>query len=142
MNAGKKPVKTVGGRLFFDGECGLCTGAAMRFTPLLHRYHFELAPLQGVIGSQRLGLKTGEPLAEMKLLARDGRVFGGADAILEIARNIWWARPLCMFAFIPGVKGLFRRLYRWVAVNRHCSAGVCSFEKSFPHRHATFFEMP
>jgi len=30
----------------------------------------------------------------MRLRLRDGRVFGGAAAVVEIARRIWWAWPL------------------------------------------------
>ena len=117
------------GWVLYDGECPLCTGAATRFTPFLLRHHFHLATLQTPWVQQRLGLKTDGPLAEMKLLAGDGRIFGGAEALLQIARTIWWARPMYALAQIPGAMVLFRVIYRVIAANRHCSNGACSIQK-------------
>lgn len=115
--------------MLYDGECPLCLNAVARFAPTLHRYHFGLAPLQTAWVQQRIGLNTGEPLAEMKLLVEDGRIYGGADALVQIARRIWWAMPLFALAQVPGVKFLFRSGYRWIAVNRHCLNGACEIPK-------------
>ena len=51
------------------------------------------------------------PLVEMKILLRDGEIYGGADALVEIARAIWWLWPLFIFAQIPGAKALLRKTY-------------------------------
>ena len=64
----------VRGWVLYDGECPLCINAAVRFSPLLHHHHFGLVPLQTPWVQDRLGLKLGEPLGEMKLLMEDGRV--------------------------------------------------------------------
>jgi predicted DCC family thiol-disulfide oxidoreductase YuxK len=117
--------ETAQGWVLYDGECPLCTNAARRFDGLLHRHHFNLAPLQAAWARQRLGLKAGEPLMEMKLLAEDGRIFGGADALVQIARRIRWAWPLFVLAQIPGAMILLRAIYRRVAANRQCLSGDC-----------------
>jgi predicted DCC family thiol-disulfide oxidoreductase YuxK len=130
------------GWLFYDGECPLCLNAAARFAPMLHRHHFYLAPLQATWVREQLGLKPGEPLTEMKLLADDGRIFGGADALAQIARRIWWAWPLFALAQIPGTIGFLRAIYHHVAANRSCFNGVCPVLRAFRRRHSTFFEMP
>jgi len=111
--------------VLYDGECPLCTGAAARFAPLLWRYHFDLAPLQTPWVQKRLGLEPNEPLVEMKLLAGDESIYGGAEALAQIARRIWWAWPLFAIAQIPGAMIPFRAIYRRIAVNRNCFNGSC-----------------
>ena len=132
------------GWVCYDGECSLCTRAVTRFGPMLRRHHFELAPLQTLWVQQRIGLNPCEPLTQMKLLTADGRIYGGADALLQIARTIWWAWPLYALAQIPGVKVLFRAIYRSIAANRSCFNGTCATQKPAARRHKSraFFEMP
>jgi predicted DCC family thiol-disulfide oxidoreductase YuxK len=132
------------GWVLYDGECSRCTGAARRFQNLLHLHGFELATLQSPWVCRRLGTNAEEPFAEMKLLAVDGRVYGGADALVQIARKIWWAWPVFAFAQIPGAMVLLRVIYRRIAANRHCLNGACSIQKPLTHHHVTrvFFEMP
>src|SRR5260221_653805 len=117
------------GWVLYDGECRLCAGTVARFGPVLRRRHFELAPLQTPWVRERLGLKAGEMPDEMKLLAEDGRIYGGAEALLQMARLIWWARPLYALAQIPGGTVLFRAIYRQIAASRHCLNGACEIPK-------------
>ena len=132
------------GWVLYDGECQFCLNIVARFTPILRRHHFQLAPLQVPWVQKRLGLKPGEPLVEMKLLAGDGTIYGGADALVRIARTIWWAWPVFAVAQIPGAMILCRAIYRRIAANRYCLSGMCPAQKSSVHHHTvrTFFEMP
>ena len=109
--------------MLYDGQCQLCLNAVSRFGATLRRHHFDLAPLQTPWVRQRLGLRPDQPLTEMKLLAADGRIFGGADALAQIARRIWWAWPLFAASRIPGVMFIFRAIYRRLAAKRHCIGG-------------------
>ena len=68
----------------------------------------------------------------MRLLLADGRELGGADALVEIARRIWWAWPLFALAQVPGVMLLLHAAYRQVAANRHCISGACRARPSNP----------
>lgn len=117
------------GWVFYDGECSLCLATVARFGPLLRRHRFELAPLQTPWVQKRLGLKPGEPLTEMKLLAPGGQVFGGAEAILQITKKIWWAWPLFALAQIPGMKHLLHAIYRRIAANRTCIGNACKLPR-------------
>jgi predicted DCC family thiol-disulfide oxidoreductase YuxK len=126
----KRTVEAAQGWVFYDGECSFCLNAVARFAPLLHRHHFNLAPLQAPWVRTRLGLKPDELLVEMKLLASDEQVFGGVDALLQIARRIWWAWPLFAFAQLPGAMFLLRTNYCWVAANRYCFSGKCPITKN------------
>jgi predicted DCC family thiol-disulfide oxidoreductase YuxK len=134
--------ESIRGWVFYDGECLLCVAAAEKFAPLLRRHHFDLAPLQARWAQERLGLKAGELTAEMKLATSDGKIFGGADALLQIARRIWWAWPLFALAQIPGVIIFLHAIYRRVAASRNCLNGNCRTQNQFTHRHAAFFELP
>jgi predicted DCC family thiol-disulfide oxidoreductase YuxK len=117
------------GRVFYDGDCPLCTRAVMRFAPMLRRHHFDFAPLQVAWAQKRLGFKLDELLVEMKLLTADGQIYGGADALAQIARRIWWAWPLFALAQIPGTMILLRVIYRRVAANRNCFGNACQLPK-------------
>jgi predicted DCC family thiol-disulfide oxidoreductase YuxK len=117
------------GWLFYDGECSLCTGAAARFQSFLNRHGFEIVPLQTNSARECLGLKANEVPDEMKLLTDAGKIFGGADALMQIARRIWWAWPLFALAQIPGAMIFARLVYRRIAANRHCLNGICRIQE-------------
>jgi predicted metal-dependent hydrolase/predicted DCC family thiol-disulfide oxidoreductase YuxK len=113
------------GWIFYDGECQFCINNIRRHEKLLRRHGFEPETLQTPWVRERLGLKPDSELTEMKLLSADGKIYGGADALLQIARRIWWAWPLFALAKIPGMIFPLRAIYRRVAANRHCLGGKC-----------------
>ena len=71
---------------------------------------------------------------EMKLVDRDGRVFGGAAAV---AKALAVSHPVigspALLYFLPGIRSLADRVYAWVARNRFrisrrtapCADGAC-----------------
>jgi len=61
-------------------------------------------------------------LMELRFLLSDGKQYGGADAVVAVAREIWWAHPLAWFAKLPGAMNLLHSGYRWVATQRSCAA--------------------
>jgi predicted DCC family thiol-disulfide oxidoreductase YuxK len=129
------------GILLFDGECALCVRLAGRWSPPLYRRGFALSPLQSPGMRERLGMKPGELFGEMKLIMADGAVVGGADAVICLAKHIWWARPLYWLAHIPGASVLLRKVYKWFARRRRCCGGVCKLNVRRSRR-LVFFEMP
>jgi len=111
------------GWLFFDAECGFCTRFARWLEPILVRQGFAVAPLQDPRVSALLGMPRAELLRELRFLHADGRQYGGANAVIAVARVIWWARPLAWLVVLPGAVHLLHSGYRWVAAQRSC-AGV------------------
>jgi predicted DCC family thiol-disulfide oxidoreductase YuxK len=113
---------------------------------LLVRRGLHPVPLQAAWARKRLGLGENDPLVEMKLLTREGAIYGGADALAEMARRIWWAWPLFALAQMPGANALLRKVYLRLAANRPCDDGRCAVPESGAkeHRHVTsrFYEMP
>jgi predicted DCC family thiol-disulfide oxidoreductase YuxK len=62
----------------------------------------------------------------------NGRLTGGAEAVNEVMKRVWWLRPLAYLYQIPGLKQLENRAYRWVAHNRYWLPGgsaACAIEK-------------
>jgi predicted DCC family thiol-disulfide oxidoreductase YuxK len=114
------------GWLFFDADCRFCTKIARSLAPILERRGLALAPLQDPRVAALLGLSHDKLMREIHLLVSDGTPYGGADAVVALARQIWWARPLVWLTKIPGVPHLLRTTYRLIAANRSCSATSCS----------------
>jgi predicted DCC family thiol-disulfide oxidoreductase YuxK len=112
--------------VFYDANCPFCVNAARRFERVLARRRFELVPLQIPGASAGFGVPDDQLLAEMRLRLRDGTVFGGAAAVVEIARRIWWAWPLWALSRLPGVMRPMRVTYRWIARHRTCANGACA----------------
>lgn len=133
------------GWVFYDGECPFCIRQVDRFGDLLRKGRIELLPLQCGFARERLHLTDAELLNEMRLLTCDNRLFGGADAIVELTRQIWWAWPLYLLAQIPGIKLLLRKSYAWFAKRRYCFGGKCKIQNrkhTKQSRHKAFFELP
>src|SRR5271154_2857159 len=114
------------GWIFFDAECHFCTRIARWLAPIVPARGIALAPLQDPRVGQLLGLSGPPPLYEMRFMRGDGAVYGGGDAIVAVAREIWWAHPLVWLSKIPGMLDVLRGVYRWVAAQRSCAAAVCT----------------
>ncbi len=120
----------VAGWVFYDGRCSMCAGTIGRLRRTLIRRGFLLAPLQRGWVQERLGLGSEELLDEMRVLTADGRMLGGAEAIVYLAGRIWWGRPLVGLSKIPGAGRLLDRLYRLIARRRYGLGGVCPHPSS------------
>jgi predicted DCC family thiol-disulfide oxidoreductase YuxK len=113
------------GWVFFDGACRFCSALARRWSRVLNRHGFGLAPLQAPWVRETLRLAGAQLLSEMRLLTKQGVAYGGADALLQLARQIWWARPFYWISRVPGITPVLRKAYAWVARHRHCVGGAC-----------------
>jgi predicted DCC family thiol-disulfide oxidoreductase YuxK len=111
------------GIVCYDGECRLCLGLINRWGQRLRAAGFSLARLQAPWVQQRLGLR-GIP-DEMKLISADGRVLGGADAVVAIAEGLGLAHALAEGARSALVMPVLRRFYVAVAKHRACVDGAC-----------------
>lgn len=114
------------GWLFFDAECRFCTRLARWVSPILKKRGMQLAPLQDPRVGALLGLSREELLRELRFLLEDGAQYGGADAVVAVAREIWWARPIVWMAGIPGAMGPLRWAYAWFAARRGCVQAACT----------------
>jgi predicted DCC family thiol-disulfide oxidoreductase YuxK len=110
--------------VLFDGGCVFCTRQAERLERLAGgRIRLRSFRDPGVLGDYP-GV-TGEAcMKEMKLIAPDGRVFGGAEAFV---RAVGHSRPvigkLLLTYYIPGLRKIADALYDAVARRRYAIAG-------------------
>ena len=111
--------------VLYDGQCGFCTRWVKFWEPTFTKRRIAIAPLQEPWVAERLHLPQEELLSDIRLLTRQGRVFSGADAYLQVTRQIWWAWPFHALFSLPGFNWLLHRGYRWFANNRYCVSGTC-----------------
>ncbi|HMD30349.1 MAG TPA: DUF393 domain-containing protein [Candidatus Acidoferrales bacterium] len=116
------------GWILYDADCGFCTRWAWRLARIgrVGSRGFHLAPLQAPWVRQRLAMPEKDLLHEMRVLTADDVLYGGADAMVFLARQIWWTRPFTLLTRLPGVMPLVRAAYRWVARNRHRLSAACA----------------
>jgi len=109
------------GWLFYDADCTFCTKIAFALAPILNKRGLAIAPLQDPRVGPLLGLSPDELLRELRFLLSDGQQFGGANAVIAVAQQIGWARPLVWLSKFPGMMPLLAAAYRWVAAQRSCA---------------------
>ncbi len=110
------------GWLFFDAECEFCTRIAGWLARPMMRRGLAVAPLQDPRVVALLGLSQWELLRAIRYVVTDGTQYAGADALVAVARELWWARPLVWASRVPGVMSGLRAGYEWVARRRKCQA--------------------
>jgi len=108
------------GWLFFDADCEFCTRTARWLAPKLARRGIAVAPLQDPRVADLLGMSLDQLLLEIRYLDSQGRQFGGADALVVLAREIWWMAPLVWFSRIPAGLRCLDATYRRFAARRKC----------------------
>ena len=121
----------VRGWVLYDAACPLCRRLRARVAGVLEAGGFRSAPLQSARVRERLKLPQEALLSEMRLLTRQGRVLGGADALVHLAAALpprlrpGWAWLLLVARRMPFGMPLLRRSYRAIAARRTCRQGAC-----------------
>jgi predicted DCC family thiol-disulfide oxidoreductase YuxK len=132
------------GWVLYDGECQFCLGWVRRMKPIFAPRGFAFLPLQTPWVRAFFDLPEAELLSEMRVVFNKfndfhngndehtahnecaGRAFGGVDAIVELAKHVWWAWPLVALAQIPIARDFLRARYRAIAARRYCVNGACA----------------
>src|SRR5882762_3514909 len=114
------------GWILFDRDCSICTSLVRRFRHTFEKRGFGLAALQDPRVAALLALPPEDLLREMRVITCEGEIHGGAEAVVYLARQVWWAWPLYAAAQLPGVPRILDAGYRWFADHRSCSSGKCS----------------
>jgi predicted DCC family thiol-disulfide oxidoreductase YuxK len=117
------------GWVCFDRDCTICKSLARRFRHTLEKRGFGLAALQDPRVAALLALPPEQLLREMRVVTSEGEIYGGAKAIVLLARKIWWAWPLFAAAQLPGAVRIIDLAYRWFADHRHCASSICSLPR-------------
>ncbi len=80
-----------------------------------------MTQLQEPVAQKVLKVPADQLLVEMRVVTSTGAQFGGADAVVVVAREFWWLWPLVLLSWIPGGRSLLRVAYREVASRRRCT---------------------
>ena len=107
----------VGWIVFFDGECGLCSGTVRLLARLDRREVLKFAPIQGETAAE-FGIETPEADGgSIVVMREDGQRYERGDAALELAGALGWPwRAGRVFRLIP--RNLRDAAYDFVAKRR------------------------
>jgi len=101
----------------FDGDCNFCRRWIRRFSQITGD-HVDYLPFQDSrIAGHFPELPRERFEQAVQLVATDGKVYGGADAICRaLACRLRW--PLWIYQHVPGIAATAERVYRLVAGHR------------------------
>lgn len=106
-------------RVVYDGGCGFCTVFKRWMERLDWLDRFDWTDLHNADYSQLP--VTEEDCVEAMQVIDGGTVYSGFYATRRILRSTPLLLPVAVLMYVPGVPFLGRRVYRWVAAQRHCS---------------------
>lgn len=119
-----------GDLVLYDGACRFCVTMTRWLGEIWRRRGFAWVSMEEAWVRRRIGLADGARPREMYVLTAGGALVPGADALVYLARRVWWLRWVGWLGAVPGAMGLFRRAYRGLARHRYCfgtvSKGVVS----------------
>jgi predicted DCC family thiol-disulfide oxidoreductase YuxK len=104
----------------YDGRCRICTREAKRLVRLAGSRSVDVRSFREPGALDPFPGITHEACVEaLHVVAPDGAVFAGAEAVARLAARapIWgW---LALGYYVPGVRSLAERTYAWIARNRY-----------------------
>jgi predicted DCC family thiol-disulfide oxidoreductase YuxK len=120
--------------MLYDGNCRICTGQAETVAAFNDDGLIEILDLNSPEVRARFPQVTPDAAQrELHLVAPDGSLFRGAEAVRETLLRLPSLRGLGELMRVPGAMSLARPLYAWVAANRYlfgrtgdsCDDGSC-----------------
>jgi predicted DCC family thiol-disulfide oxidoreductase YuxK len=124
--------EVMGGVLFFDGACGMCTRSRDFLLKLNRTGDLRTEPLQAPGTAQRLRISPDRLMEKVWWLEPSGQVYGGAEAAnAAVSAALGTSLPLRVYR-VPGMKALQNAVYRWVADHRYRFPGTTPYCESHP----------
>jgi predicted DCC family thiol-disulfide oxidoreductase YuxK len=124
-------------RVLFDGGCPRCRGSMALITAADPDQVVEPIDLTAVdVRSIHPSLTPGDCMRSMHVVSRRGRVTAGFDGVRSLAvwLPLFW--PLAVVGYLPGVAGVGRRVYNWLAATRPrdvaCTDEICGIHSRTP----------
>jgi len=126
----------------YDGECRLCLATVAKLRRMRTRSELRFVALQSVLSGEIAPWPGLEGVAPERLRAQlhvtdaEGRLYGGAEAVLRLLRDVPSLAWLGRLGALPGLRGVSRLLYRLVAKYRYrlfgteasCASGACEWK--------------
>lgn len=117
--------------LLFDGECRFCSKGARQLRTLTNGEVELLSFRDDGVLERFPGISFDAAMKAMQFIRADGRVFSGAEGIVQAMRRRWFGKPAFAY-YVPGIKHAADAIYGVVARNRmkiagrECKDGTCS----------------
>ena len=122
----------MGGTLFFDGACGMCTRSRNALLELDRTGELRTETLQSKDAAKRLGIAQEQLMKQIWWLDSSGQVFGGAEAAnAAVSAALGTRLPLRIYR-VPGMRAAQEAVYRWVAEHRYRFPGTTPYCESHP----------
>jgi predicted DCC family thiol-disulfide oxidoreductase YuxK len=127
--------------ILYDGECRLCTAQAKNLSRLGRGKVVSRALQTELIKFP--GLAEQDAKREIKLITKDGAVFGGAEAVVQLVNLGQPVLGKLLYPYyIPGIRWLADKTYAWVARNRYrlfgkteeCADEACAVHFNLPQQ--------
>ncbi len=124
--------------VLYDGHCPFCRKQADRLLRWATRgARIEVRDFQQPHALDDFpGLTQAQCMDAMRLVAPDGRVYSGAEAVARVMMTRPLLRPLAYVYYLPLLRRVLERAYRFVARRRytaakrarlvHCDGTTCS----------------
>ncbi|MHB8878383.1 MAG: thiol-disulfide oxidoreductase DCC family protein [Myxococcaceae bacterium] len=116
--------------VLYDGGCRFCTGAARRLRSCTRGEVAFLSFRDPGVLPRFPGVTAAACEEAMHLVRANGRVFTGAEAVLQALRGRWLFKPAFLY-YLPGLRQLGDAAYALVArrrfrlSGRECPDGTC-----------------
>ncbi|MEI6949519.1 DCC1-like thiol-disulfide oxidoreductase family protein [Paraflavisolibacter sp. H34] len=119
-------------KFYYDAECPLCIRTRIVLSSLDHFKKVEFRSVQSYSAQEPAlaGIAYDDLLNEIYGVDSRGRLYKGVDTYLRVFRAIWFLKPLSWLLRVPGIYQLARKLYTYVAGNRHterCTEANCGY---------------
>ncbi len=107
--------------VLYDGLCAVCSGSVRLLRRLDWRHRLEYVDVQDwvTVSARFPALDRDAALGQIHVIRPDGQVFVGYAGMRQLAGRlplVAWLYPLL---FLPGIRWLGLRVYRWVAARRY-----------------------
>ena len=114
----------MGGVLYFDGNCGMCTRSVHALASRQRTGDLQIAPFQKAGTAALLGVDDQTMTGAAWWLDHTGAVYRGAEAVNAAVSAGYGSRiPLWVYR-APGIRQLEDAVYRWIAAHRYRFPGA------------------
>jgi len=102
--------------VFYDGSCRICVGFTGWLRHIDGKKQFRLEPYQDNALLSQYGLRQENLEREIHIMTSEGKIFRGADAVLEIWQHSGhWSGFAAVIFKVPPLIWLARLIYKLIA---------------------------
>ncbi|MEI7770911.1 MAG: DUF393 domain-containing protein [Chloroflexales bacterium] len=115
---------TLGYTLLYDGACHICTSQVQMLATYDDNKRIEMLDMNSAEAQARFPqVRPEDARREVHLVAPDGTLYAGADAVRETLLRLPWLSGLGELLRLPGMMSLARPIYVLIARNRYLFGG-------------------